>query len=206
MPNIYDNITDETRLGLALRDSLDDFDTVDVATGYIDLRGWSNMADILDAKGAPPTGRATARVLVGMVAPSDSQQLLDLLQDQVQPPEYGADIHDRERALARRDQLVALLSPGAVRVPMGVVIDTRSLPEPDTDVHVGAGTIGFGSRTWRPTRWWDPHPRVSPTALVSHSDALARAVKARSGVARWLLDGCLGAHRLDRDGNFRPRL
>ncbi|MFN8193867.1 MAG: DUF2877 domain-containing protein [Nocardioidaceae bacterium] len=78
-----------------------------------------------------------------------------------------------------RDQLVALLSPGAVRVPMGVVIDTRSLPEPDTDVHVGAGTIGFGSRTWRPTRWWDPHPRVSPTALVSHSDALARAVKAQ---------------------------
>ena len=34
MPNIYDNITDETRLGLALRDSLDDFDTVDIATGY----------------------------------------------------------------------------------------------------------------------------------------------------------------------------
>ena len=109
MPNIYDNITDETRLGLALRDSLDDFDTVDIATGYIDLRGWSNMADILDAKGAPPVGRATARVLVGMVAPSDSQQLLDLLQDQVQPPEYGADIHDRERAVARRDQLVAHL-------------------------------------------------------------------------------------------------
>jgi superfamily II DNA or RNA helicase len=109
VPNIYDNITDETRLGLALRDSLDDFDTVDIATGYIDLRGWSNMADILDAKGAPPTGRATARVLVGMVAPSDSQQLLDLLQDQVQPPEYGADIHDRERAVARRDQLVAHL-------------------------------------------------------------------------------------------------
>mgnify|MGYP000159079743 FL=1 len=109
MPNIYDNITDETRLGLALRDSLTDFDTVDVATGYIDLRGWSNMADILDSKPAPDGARPTARVLVGMVAPSDSQQLLDSLQDQVQPPEYGADIHDRERALARRDQLVAHL-------------------------------------------------------------------------------------------------
>ncbi|HON75934.1 MAG TPA: helicase-related protein, partial [Dermatophilaceae bacterium] len=109
MPNIYDNITDETRLGLALRDSLSDFDAVDVATGYIDLRGWSNMADILDTKPAPDGARATARVLVGMVAPSDSQQLLDSLQDQVQPPEYGADIHDRERALARRDQLVAHL-------------------------------------------------------------------------------------------------
>ena len=109
MPNIYDNITDDTRLGLALRDSLSDFDTVDVATGYIDLRGWSSMADILDSKPAPDGSRATARVLVGMVAPSDSQQLLDSLRDQVQPPEYGADIHDRERALARRDQLVAHL-------------------------------------------------------------------------------------------------
>lgn len=86
MPNIYDNITDDTRLGLALRDSLSDFDTVDVATGYIDLRGWSSMADILDSKPAPDGSRATARVLVGMVAPSDSQQLLDSLQDQVQPP------------------------------------------------------------------------------------------------------------------------
>lgn len=38
MPNIYDNITDGTRLGLPLRDSLSDSDTVDVATGYIDAR------------------------------------------------------------------------------------------------------------------------------------------------------------------------
>ena len=87
MPNIYDNITDASRLGPALRDSLTDFDTVDVATGYIDLRGWSHMADILDRKPTPAGTRATARVLVGMVAPSDSQQLLDLLQDQVHPPE-----------------------------------------------------------------------------------------------------------------------
>ena len=116
MPNIFDNITDDTRIGLALRESLRDFDTVDVATGYIDLRGWSNMADILDAKPAPLAGeRATARVLVGMVAPSDTQQLLDLLQDDVQLPEYGSDIHDRERAVARRDQLVAHLRTQLMR-------------------------------------------------------------------------------------------
>lgn len=109
MPNIFDNLTDQTRLGLALRDSLHDFDLVDIATGYIDLRGWSNLADIIDTKPAPGGDRPTARVLIGMVAPSDSQQLLDLLQEDVQPPEYGSDIHDRERALARRDQLVAHL-------------------------------------------------------------------------------------------------
>jgi len=116
VPNIFDNITDDTRLGQALRESLKDFDTVDVATGYLDLRGWDSFADILDTKEHPaPEGRATARVLVGMVAPSDSEQLLDLLQDQVQPPDYGADIHDRERALARRDQLVKHLRTQLMR-------------------------------------------------------------------------------------------
>ncbi|GAB3488120.1 helicase-related protein [Flexivirga lutea] len=110
MPNLFDNITDDTRLGPALRESLTDFDTVDVATGYLDLRGWSSLADVIDNKPVPEKGaRPVARVLVGMVAPSDSQQLLDLLQDEVQPPAYGSDIHDRERALARRDQLVSHL-------------------------------------------------------------------------------------------------
>lgn len=50
-----------------------------------------------------------------MVAPADSQQLLDMLQDDVQPPAYGSDIHDRERALARRDQLVAHLRTQLMR-------------------------------------------------------------------------------------------
>ena len=115
MPNIFDNLTDPTRLGPALRDSLDEFDSVDVATGYIDLRGWSNLSDALDEKSNIEGGRPTARVLVGMVAPADSQQLLDMLQDDVQPPAYGSDIHDRERALARRDQLVAHLRTQLMR-------------------------------------------------------------------------------------------
>lgn len=116
MPNIFDNLTEDTRLGAALRDSLHYFDTVDVATGYLDLRGWSSMADILDSKPTPgPGDRPAARVLVGMVAPSDSQQLLDLLQDDLQPPEYGSDIHDRERAFARRDQLAAHLRTQLMR-------------------------------------------------------------------------------------------
>ena len=110
MPNIFDNITDDTRLGLALCDSLQDFNTVDVATGYLDLRGWSTFADIIETKrtSASPTDDAypLARVLVGMIAPSDSQEILNSLQDDVQRPAYGADIHDREKALARRDQLV----------------------------------------------------------------------------------------------------
>jgi superfamily II DNA or RNA helicase len=116
VPNIFDNLAEDTRLGQALRESLADFDTFDVATGYLDLRGWDTFADLIDAKPHPASGPAPiARILVGMVAPSDSEQLLDRLQDQVQPPQYGSDIHDRERALARRDQLVKHLRTQLMR-------------------------------------------------------------------------------------------
>jgi hypothetical protein len=111
VPNLYDNLSDDTRLGIALRESLRDFDTVDVATGYLDLRGWAGLADIIEEKSTIAVAEAgpIARVLVGMVAASDSQQILDTLQADVQPPPYGSDVHDREKALARRDQLVAHL-------------------------------------------------------------------------------------------------
>ena len=81
MPNIYDNLADQTRLRPALREALEEYDTFDVATGYLDLRGWSSLADLVDAKstGGAPTD-PIARILVGMVAPSDSQQILDSLQ------------------------------------------------------------------------------------------------------------------------------
>jgi hypothetical protein len=116
VPNIYDNLNDATRLGPALQESLTEFDTVDIATGYIDLRGWSDMADILALRAAPAEGQSPhARVLVGMVAPADSKQLLDSLQDEVQLPKYGSDVPDRARALARRDQLVAHLRTQLMR-------------------------------------------------------------------------------------------
>ncbi|MCB0907567.1 MAG: DUF2877 domain-containing protein [Nocardioidaceae bacterium] len=75
-----------------------------------------------------------------------------------------------------RDQLVALLAPDAVRVPMGVVLDSRRLPRTGTDVHVGAGTIGYGARSWHAARWWDPRPRVNGAVLATRGEVLERAV------------------------------
>ena len=57
MPNIYDNLADQTRLGPALRESLTEFETVDIATGYLDLRGWSTFADLLAARAPGVTPR-----------------------------------------------------------------------------------------------------------------------------------------------------
>lgn len=106
MPNIYDNLTQDTRLRAALREALEEYESFDVATGYFDLRGWSSLADLVDARADAAPGRPVARVLVGMVAPSDSEQILASLQNDVQPAPYGSDIHDAGKARARRDQLV----------------------------------------------------------------------------------------------------
>lgn len=109
MPNIYDNLADDTRLGPALRDSLAHFDTVDIATGYLDLRGWREFAGIIDERSEEVTSRPLVRILVGMVAPADSESILASLQEEIQPPPFGADIHDHVKAAKRRDQLVSHL-------------------------------------------------------------------------------------------------
>lgn len=115
MPSIFDNITHESRLGPALQGDLTNFDSVDVATGYLDLRGWSGFADIVDTK--PREGREspTVRVLIGMVMPSEAAAMLSTLQQQVQPPPYGSDINSLEKAMAAKDHLVRHLRTQLMR-------------------------------------------------------------------------------------------
>ncbi|MFG1913006.1 helicase-related protein [Kribbella sp. NPDC048928] len=115
MPSIFDNITDESRLGLALQGDLSNFDSVDVATGYLDLRGWSGFADIIDSKLQEAPEGPIARVLVGMVMPSEAAAMLSALQEQVQPAAYGADINSLEKALAAKEQLVRHLRTQLMR-------------------------------------------------------------------------------------------
>ena len=107
MPSIYDNLLDETRLGPALQGALAAFDRMDVATGYLDLRGWSNLADLIDAKTAAvdQLESPVARVLIGKVMPSDAQVMLARLQETVQTPAYGSDINSLEKAIRAREQL-----------------------------------------------------------------------------------------------------
>ena len=117
VPNIFDNITDESRLGPVLQEDLKNFDTVDVATGYLDLRGWAGFADIVDAhaRRSDDTAANIARVLVGMVMPADAAAMLSALQDQVQPPAYGSDLPDAQRALAAKEQFVKHLRTQLMR-------------------------------------------------------------------------------------------
>jgi superfamily II DNA or RNA helicase len=115
VPSIFDNITDESRLGPALQGDLSNFDSVDVATGYLDLRGWGGFADIVDAKPQGGPEGPIVRVLVGMVMPSEAAAMLSVLQEQVQPAAYGADINSLEKAMAAKEQLVRHLRTQLMR-------------------------------------------------------------------------------------------
>lgn len=117
MPSIYDNLSEGSQLAPALREALKAFDSVDVATGYFDLRGWSTVADVIYSK--VPAGESppepVARVLIGMVMGSDAREMLRSLQDTVQPPAYGSDINDREKALQAKATLVRHLRDQLMR-------------------------------------------------------------------------------------------
>lgn len=109
MPNLFDNLSAETQLAPALRLTFDEFDHLDIATGYLDLRGWSAIADQIDRRAQQGDALPVARVLVGMVARSDAQELLSHLQDEVQRPAYGENLHDYDKAQKQRERLVAHL-------------------------------------------------------------------------------------------------
>ncbi|MFC8871464.1 type IIL restriction-modification enzyme MmeI [Streptomyces sp. NPDC057148] len=110
MPEIFDNLDDQ-QLGTALKGSLAGCTTVDVATGYFDMRGWDSFKDLVEAKreakAAGEGGDPVVRLLIGMVAPSDSETILESLQRDVQSPHGDVEqYHDMETAHARKDQLV----------------------------------------------------------------------------------------------------
>ena len=116
MPNIFDNLRPESQLGVALRKHFtESYAQVDVATGYLDLRGWAHLGDVIEGKPAPVESAPVARVLVGMVAPSDSQAILSALQADLGEPSPGDAIHDNSKALEQKERLVRHLRTQLMR-------------------------------------------------------------------------------------------
>ncbi|MBB2925551.1 helicase-related protein [Cellulomonas cellasea] len=98
MTRIYDNIT--RRLGDDLVTYLGQFERMDVAVGYFNLRGWSVFNDLVASKASEPA----ARILIGMVTPTEQAQTLDELQASLDGrPAAEA---DSRLARQRRDQLL----------------------------------------------------------------------------------------------------
>lgn len=99
MTRIFDNI--DLQLGEHLRSTLADYERLDCAVGYFNLRGWSLFAPIIDKRnqGESPV----ARVLVGMTTADPNDQVLEALQRRVDGVGEEEDI-DRDVARRRRER------------------------------------------------------------------------------------------------------
>ncbi len=116
MPTIFDNLTNETKLGYAVRKHFSEsYARLDVATGYLDLRGWSHLGEAIEGKPSDDSEGPVARVLVGMVAPSDSQAILESLQGELSDPEPGGGVHDVAKAQDQKQRLVRHLRTQLMR-------------------------------------------------------------------------------------------
>lgn len=107
VPSIFDN-TEGNTFGGSLLNTFPEHQRIDIATGYIDLRGWRLFSDMIDAKtdSDAKAGEPVARILVGMVVPSAAESMLEDLQQQVLPPDPNALIADFESARKKQTQLV----------------------------------------------------------------------------------------------------
>jgi superfamily II DNA or RNA helicase len=70
VPRIFDNKTEQEQLAPALRATLEQALALDACVGYLNLRGWRQIADSVETLEGKP-GRPPARILVGMAARPD---------------------------------------------------------------------------------------------------------------------------------------
>ena len=102
MSRIFDNI--DLHLGNHLQNVIADYDKLDAAVGYFNLRGWQFFAPIIDSKPFKK-GSPVARVLVGMSGVDPDQAVTDFLQSSVNGS-VSADGIDGSVARERRQQAI----------------------------------------------------------------------------------------------------
>ena len=130
MTRIFDNI--DLRLGEHLQATFEQFERMDVAVGYFNLRGWSAFDALVRAKIAGE--KPVVRVLIGMVHGGPEEETLDELQSAVdgQPrPEADATIA-RDRKLALVEHLRLQLMRGVpTRTDRETLASLRALLDED---------------------------------------------------------------------------
>lgn len=91
---IFDNSTDK-QLGPHLLRTLTTFDSMDVAVGYFNLRGWSKLDEVVRNK--VKTDRPVVRILIGMSTQGPQDETIDQLQNDVN----GGTVNDADAEVAR---------------------------------------------------------------------------------------------------------
>ena len=107
MPSIYDNQTPETKLSFGLRKFFPSYHRIDIATGYFSLRGWSSIDPLVrESFETGDVDGPIVRILVGMVLPSQHEEMIDQLRSQISPNEDET-LSLREQAPKIRETLKA---------------------------------------------------------------------------------------------------
>lgn len=101
MTRIFDNI--EQPFAPGLTESLEIFRSLDIATGYFNLRGWDTFANLVDIKSGESESAVTGaapvvRVLVGMMRGTAGDETLDELQRQLEGVESPGTDHSMGKA------------------------------------------------------------------------------------------------------------
>jgi Protein of unknown function (DUF2877) len=78
------------------------------------------------------------------------------------------------------ESLLALLAPGAVRLPIGMCVSAGQLPSRGCTVLLDDGVVVTPDQAWRPVRWWDPRPQLDADGLIARGDILVDIVRAES--------------------------
>lgn len=121
---LFDNITADSQLGVHLQATLADFDRMDVAVGYFNLRGWSAFDSLVQQKVDVGAEGPVVRILIGMVIGGPQQEALKGLQSMVdgseQPDADGNAARERKAVLLEqlRTQLMRGLPVAADRTAL----------------------------------------------------------------------------------------
>lgn len=107
MTRIFDNLSEDSRLGAYAQAGFQRAARMDVATGYFNLRGWRLFTHIVEDKIAAGSEFPVCRILIGMVQGSAHEELVASYQRQVEDDDDLT--ADREIAVERRRVLLKVM-------------------------------------------------------------------------------------------------
>jgi hypothetical protein len=102
VPRIFDNLAAESQLGTHLQRTFKDFQRMDVAVGYFNLRGWRYFDELVREKEAG--NGPVVRILIGMVSGGPQEEALTDLQAEVD----GTETVDADGSVARERKAMLL--------------------------------------------------------------------------------------------------
>ncbi len=182
MTTIFDNIDEQ--LGKRLVSTFEVSNRIDAAVGYFNLRGWGDLAKVLD--GRTPAKQPIARVMVGMTLSDQHDRLLTHLQGEVDETDDEPDV-DRTEARHRRELALNRFRQQLMR---GIPTDADLRALQTMRRHLAEGLLRVKLFTRRPM-----HAKV----YICHRDDIATPIIGYVGSSNLTMAGLKHQYELNVD-------